>query len=211
MSEEMQKIGEWTIQDIDNELKGMNAEELFSTMVECTSIGVRAIVKGARAYHKLKEMGHDPDLPRGLRRAFERLGQGDLHPRAWAKFNSTYVGRYIHKLPLQDQKALADGDPVTVYSFENGRVSHRKVDIEMLVYEEQKQVIGPNGLRNKAEQRSYIEDKKAKQLDSNDHDSKQPPIEVAKGKRKRGVYIRPHNDEMFISHEELARYAADTA
>lgn len=211
MTHQIDQIGNWSIQEIDKELEGMNAEQLFKTMAECTSIGVRAIVKGARAYHKLREMGHDPDLPRGLRLAFERLGRGDLHPNAWAKFNSTYVGRYIHKLPMEDQKALAEGKPVTVYSFDNGQVSHRKVDIEMLVYEEQKQVLGPNGLRSKAEQRSYLEDKKAKQMDCQNATSSSPPIEVAKGKRKRGVYIRPHNDEMFISHEELARYAADTA
>lgn len=206
----MSKIGNWSLDDIDSELDALSSEEVIERMIESIDKGMKAWLVAGRAYHILWERGDLPDdIPPHLEEALRRLGNRELHPAAWTRFHGTYVGRHIHKLSYPKQEAIAKGEPVKVYSFENGNVDHRKADIEDLVYSEQKQVLGPNGLRNAAEQRSYLEDKRAKKMPKNNQPSE--PVMVVRGKRKRGVLVKPNDDEVFISHEQLSKYAAETA
>jgi len=63
----------------------------------------------------------------------------------------------MKRLPLPTQRELAAGGPVAVCDFNGGKVGTRLVPILELTSFEQEQVLGPNGLRTQAEQRSWLE------------------------------------------------------
>lgn len=207
MSESLKKVDDWTVEEIDQELDGLAPKDLVQVMREALSQGMKCWTKAARAYHMLLQMGEAPKVSPGLDKALRRLGAGEIHPAAWEKFRGTYVGQHIHRVDVPRQKELADGEPVKIFSFDDGHVTHRKCAIYKLDGHEQRQVLGSNGLRDAGEQRSYIEARRARKVTKAD----KSPIEVVKGKRKRGIIVRIDGKQKFITHEELSRYAADTA
>jgi len=89
--------------------------------------------------------------------ALRRIGRGEIVPAAYARFGGTRIETSLPALSAARQRDLADGGGVDVYSFDNGRVDKREVPPLKLTGFERSQVFGRDGIRDAAEQRSWLE------------------------------------------------------
>ena len=98
-----------------------------------------------------------PMLSPGFRQYLIAIADGLLNAAAAQRFLGTAVAAHLQHLSRAEQERLAGGGHVTVYSFENGKVDKRQMDPLKLDRFEFHQVFGPDGIRDAAGQRSYLE------------------------------------------------------
>lgn len=92
-------------------------------------------------------------------RILERIADGHLLLGAYEKFGSEPVFKYVQRLPMSEQRRLADGGKIKVLTPRpNGPADFREVDPLNLGNVEMKQVFDPAGfIRNQAQQVSHVE------------------------------------------------------
>lgn len=212
MDNELSKMEFRTLDDVKRDLEGKGPEELVSVVTTATRNSIDEILMAATAYHQLETMGEEDrvDLPPKMKAAYRKIGGGFLDAKAFAVFGHMRISKKLDNLSLSKQRQIADGEPVPIYSFHDGKPQKRMLSLMLMDADQRDQVLGENGIRSAGEQRSYLEKRKEKEKQKRAQKA-EPVVEVVNKTRKRGILVRVGGNQHFISHDELARYAGETA
>ena len=140
----------------------------------------------------------------GFSTAWVRMGRdigcGLVNAAAVVRFGGTRLESQLQKLSPQRQLLLAQGGGVEVYSWDDGQMQKREVPPEKLTSFEHRQVFGPDGIRDAAEQRSWLESQKKKGM-----------MRTAKGDfaldlERRELIVKVGDREVRISQKVLYEY-----
>jgi len=150
------------------EYEGKTTAQLRQAMSCLLVVGAETFARMAAIVHVADAQGVGDDL--GLQpyqlAALRRIGRGEVLPAAYARFGGTPLERHLSTLSPARQALLCDGGGVPVYSFENGQVDKREVPPLKLTDFERRQVFGSHGIRDAAEQRSWLESLKKQRTPS---------------------------------------------
>jgi len=142
-----------------SEYEGKSDQELqqaAQSLVEMTAenfVRLAVIVQVADERGTTDELGLSGSYITTLR----RIGRGEVVAEAYARFGGTALEPKLRLLSATQQRKLAAGGTVPVYSFNEGRPEKREVDPLKLTDFERRQVFGPDGIQDAAGQRSYVE------------------------------------------------------
>ena len=145
------------------EYQGKTGAELRKAFSSLVSISVETFTRMAAIVQVADKQGITDELELSAfqLRALRRIARGEVLPEAYERFTGTPVESHLHKLSPGQQRGLADGGGVPVYSFPaDGREAKREVPPLKLTPLELRQAFGPDGIRDRAEQRSWLETSK---------------------------------------------------
>lgn len=143
-------------------------------------------------------------IPVFIRHKLLAIAHERLHAGAYLRFHRSGIERSLMRLSLGEQKRLAEGGKVRIYSFPDGVSQYREVRPEELSPFEVRQIFGPNGIRNHAEQRSWLEaERKRKEYAP---EPKEPISYVIDTKHEKVTFICG-NEKMVKTPEELIEMA----
>lgn len=149
------------VKDTELELQRLDAlsnEELKAEFEHCRNDFADNLIRLACLVKVAHRRGLVLDgIPGDFKAVLLQIADRQLDAEAYRRFYGTVPGRYMNRLPLPEQERLAAGGKVKVYVFEGGKVDSRDVDPLLLNLDEARQVFGPQGMRNAAAQRSYLE------------------------------------------------------
>jgi len=183
------------------EYQGKSVSELREALESLLTVGAETFARMAAIVLVADERGLTGEL--GLQGyqvlALRRIGRGQVLPAAYARFGATPLGRYLNTLSVALQRSLADGGTVPVYSFRNGRVEKREVQPLKLTDFERRQVFGAQGIRDAAEQRSWLESLRKRRRDSADGN-------VIVDRANHALIVRVGDSEVSLSRDDLLDY-----
>ena len=183
------------------EYEGKTAAELREALESLLVVGAETFARMAAIVQVADEQGVTEEL--GLQgyqiTTLRRIGRGQVLPQAYAQFGGTPLGRHLRALSPARQRALCEGGTVPVYSFENGRVDKREVAPLKLTAFERRQVFGPHGIRDAAEQRSWLESRRKRRTESADGT-------VVIDRTNHALIVRVGDKEVSLSRDDLLDY-----
>ena len=189
-----------TFEDYLGTYTAMDAAKLRVEFARMMQVAAEHLLAISALVQTADDNGIDLGVPAGMLYPFRQIARKRLHPAAYTKFlGTTDLLNKVQALPLAEQKRLADGGAVPVYSFTNGKPEKREVPPHELVGVERGQVFGPNGIRSVAEQRSWLEARqKANHV--------RVQGEVLCDKKSHQIIVRVGNSEVAISLNEMLDY-----
>ena len=183
------------------EYEGKTAAQLRAALNSLLRVGAETFARMAAIVHVADQQGVTEEL--GLQghqvTALRRIARGQILPQAYAKFGGTPLAIHLRSLSAARQRDLLDGGTVPVYSFEKGRVEKREVPPLKLTAFERRQVFGRDGIRDAAEQRSWLESRKKQRPQSVDGT-------VIVDRARRALIVKVGNQEVSISRNDLLDY-----
>ena len=183
------------------EYEGKTAEQLRKALASLVVVCAETFARMSAIVQVADEQGVTEEL--GLQgyqiTALRRIGRGEVLPAAYAQFGGTPLERHLRILSPAVQRGLCDGGTVPVYSFDAGKVERREVQPLKLTDFERRQVFGPDGIRDAAEQRSWLESLK-KRL------STAVKGTIVVDRARHTLIVRVGSSEVSISRDDLLDY-----
>jgi hypothetical protein len=186
------------------EFSSMKTLQLKSELAKALSLSALALLRLATIVRILEERGEDlSDLKIGLLGHLRKIAYGQLLPEIVVRFVSTpSMMKKIAELPIPDQAHLAEGGKVKLVIKGPHGWTNRMADPLLMPYELFRQVFGPRGIRDEAEQILVLEAK------SNEKPTPEPtviPNRVKADRKKGGIRI----GNTFVTAAEVTRAMAD--
>lgn len=141
---------------IEAELRPLSTEKLRGMFVESYGKAAEFIARASVCVKLMEERGENL---RGIPQIqlFRRVACGQVLPELVWKFMESPARREVERLPLPDQRKLAESPFLPVAEpASGGGYTKRMVDLTTASVTLVKQVIGPEGVRSPEEQIAYI-------------------------------------------------------
>jgi hypothetical protein len=142
-------------------LQSMPTPSLVERLAEKLSVTAEALEELACIVRILEDRGEDLSALRiGILPLLRKIAYGQLLPGLVAQFaGKPLLLRHAQNLPIPDQRRLLSGEKIKVVIVgDAGQPDAMFVEPHRLTAHQVRQVIGPDGVRDDGEQRSYIED-----------------------------------------------------
>lgn len=183
------------------EYEGKTAAELREALESLLAVGAETFARMAAIVQVADEQGVTDEL--GLQSyqvaTLRRIWRGEVLSVAYARFGGTPLERALPTLSPAQQRFLSDGGTVPVYSFEGGRMETREVQPLKLTEFERQQVFGFHGIRDAAEQRSWLETRRKRSVRSAEGT-------VIVDRVHHALIVRVGGQEVTISRDDLLDY-----
>jgi hypothetical protein len=139
--------------------------ELREELVRQMSFTAAHLVRLATIVAELERRGEDlSDLRIGMMRYLRLIALGQLVPEVVIRFaDSPLLLNKILTLPLSDQARLAQGEPVKMIVYRDGKLDHLMVDPLKLVSDQVRMVFGPGVIKDEAAQILWLEQQNMRQ------------------------------------------------
>lgn len=147
------------LRTFDSECAAETDEELVQTFHSLRAEGAQMFGKMAIVVRHTDERGITERLavPNDHIAALRKIGRGEILPEAYEQLGGTFLESKLGALSHEEQRALAAGGSVPLYTVKDGRTEMRQIPALQLTASEAGQVFGPGGIRNAGEQRSHAE------------------------------------------------------
>ena len=156
MSSHAIQTPEIDLKAIEANLRPLSIEKLKFRFFECYSGAASFMAEAAMCVKLMKEHG-DPLTGMPMVGTFLRIASGQILPELVWKFIESPNRQRVERLPLEDQKRIANDSMVpAVFPKPGGGYDKRMVDLCKASPEVAKQVAGPDGLRNPEEQLAVL-------------------------------------------------------
>jgi hypothetical protein len=140
-------------------LAALSTSELRAELHAAIAMTAQSLLRMAVAVRLLEDRGEDiGDLRLPLLTYLRRIASGQLLPNVVARFAEfpQLIGT-IGRLPIQDQTAIANGEPVRLVVRHEGKYTHLLAEPTKLTTDQRRQVFASDHLRHDDEQILIIE------------------------------------------------------
>lgn len=136
---------------------GNSPEKLKFRFYECYNGAAEFIAEAALCIKILHEHGNEYLTGMPMVGTYRRIASGQVAPELFWKFIESPNRQRVERLPLEDQRRIAEDPMVEVVEPKpGGGFDKRRVDIRTAPADVAKLVAGPDGIRSPEEQLQYI-------------------------------------------------------
>lgn len=107
---------------------------------------------------KAKLLRERPELSPTILATFERIGRGELHPMLLLSESPGF--KAARELPYSEQERIVNEKKVELLIVQDGKADVLRADVKSLTAEQARQVFARDHVRDAAEQRLWIEDRR---------------------------------------------------
>jgi|GEM_PF-4528336 hypothetical protein len=187
------------ISDIEQINASTDVQVLLSQIHECLTITVHALMKLGAIVRRLEVLEVDVSALRLPNMDyFRRIAHGSMLPEVFVSLAGTpMVLRRVSRLPMVDQREIADGGPVKVM-LRGG--DHLMVAVSDLTTKQIKQVFAADHIRSESQQVAWLVEFDSQKLLP---DAERPVVML--DRRRNGIVV----GDVFVSAGDLAQYLGD--
>ena len=175
-----------------------DAESLIQELSDALKLTVKCIIKMALIVERLDDLGVEITVATAMHRDLRLVAGGQLSPLAYLQFQDRpVVMRKIRTLPMSDQVRMANDESVELV-MPDGDMKMKR--LREMVPLEVEQAFARGEIRNPSQQRSWLDARALRALDS---EEVRDVVEI--DRKKKGIHVRK---PCFLTREELAQYVS---